>query len=199
VTAPVATATSHTIRQGVTIDTTLTNQLNGTAAGPITVRVSNPMYGYDGQLVLIPQGATILGWVTPVGSVYDSRLTVAFHLLQMPPPDGRSYSLDQFKGLNQIGEVGLRDKVNNHYVEKFGMAAAIGFITAVPQALSNAAQRRSNTNIVLGGIGDQSSQLSQQMFQQTVNRPPDLVQRAGDRVKVHVANDIVLPAWGRTR
>ena len=196
-TMPVAQATSNTIQEGYTIDTMLMNQINGSSAGPIRVRVTQPIPGYDGRLTLIPQGATIIGWVTPVGSVYDSRLTVAFHKLQMPPPDGRSYSLDQFKGLNQIGEVGLRDKVNNHYVEKFGMAAAIGFITAIPQAITNASQsRNSNTSIMLGGGMGGSAQLSQQMFQQAINRPPDLVQRPGDRVKVHVANDITLPAWG---
>jgi len=32
-------------------------------------------------------------------------------------PDGYSISLDQFKGLNQIGETALRDKVNNHYLK----------------------------------------------------------------------------------
>jgi type IV secretory pathway VirB10-like protein len=30
-------------------------------------------------------------------------------------PDGYSVDLDQFHGLDQIGEEGLKDKVNNHY------------------------------------------------------------------------------------
>ena len=31
-------------------------------------------------------------------------------------PDGRTYRLDQFMGLNQIGDAGLRDHVNQHYL-----------------------------------------------------------------------------------
>ena len=41
-----------------------------------------------------------------------------FHRVTMP--DGYSVSLDQFKGLNQVGETGLRDQVNHHYAQIFG-------------------------------------------------------------------------------
>jgi len=41
-------------------------------------------------------------------------------------PDGYSLSLDQFKGLNQTGDAGLRDQVNNHYLRIFGVSLAIG-------------------------------------------------------------------------
>ena len=44
-------------------------------------------------------------------------------------PDGFSISLDQFKGLNQIGETALQDKVNNHYLRIFGMSVALGLIS----------------------------------------------------------------------
>ena len=40
-------------------------------------------------------------------------LALVFHRLIMP--DGFSVSLDQFHGLNQIGETGLTDLVNHHY------------------------------------------------------------------------------------
>ena len=52
---------------------------------------------------------------------------MAFHRLIMP--DGFSVSLDQFKGLNQIGETALRDKVNNHYLRIFGLSVALGLIS----------------------------------------------------------------------
>ena len=34
----------------------------------------------------------------------ETRLAVAFHRLVLP--DGRTYALDQFMGLNQIGDAG---------------------------------------------------------------------------------------------
>ena len=53
-------------------------------------------------------------------------------------PDGRTYSLDQFPGLNQIGDAGLRDQVNHHYWSTFGAAGAVGLISGLTQWLGSA-------------------------------------------------------------
>ena len=66
----------------------------------------------------------------------ETRLAVAFHRLLMP--DGRTYRLDQFIGLNQIGDAGLRDQVNHHYLSTFGAAAAVGLISGLSQYLGSA-------------------------------------------------------------
>ena len=52
-------------------------------------------------------------------------------------PDGRTYRLDEFNGLNQIGDAGLRDRVNHHYLATFGAAAAVGLISGLAQYLGN--------------------------------------------------------------
>ncbi|MGB6476992.1 MAG: TrbI/VirB10 family protein [Candidatus Sulfotelmatobacter sp.] len=48
-------------------------------------------------------------------------------------PDGYSVDLDQFQGLDQIGEQGLKDKVNNHYLQIFGTSIALGVIAGAGQ------------------------------------------------------------------
>ena len=40
---------------------------------------------------------------------------MAFH--RMILPDGYSVSLDKFQGLDVVGQAGLRDLVNHHYVQ----------------------------------------------------------------------------------
>ena len=92
--------------------------------------------------MLIPAGARILGETKPVQAFGETRLAVSFHRLLMP--DGRTYRLDQFLGLNQIGDAGLRDKVNQHYLSTFGAAAAVGLISGLSQYLGSAGlgQRR---------------------------------------------------------
>ena len=52
------------------------------------------------------------------------RMAMVFHRLIMP--DGYSVDLDQFHGLDEIGEEGLKDKVSNHYFEVFGASIALG-------------------------------------------------------------------------
>lgn len=194
--APVATLTPTTLQAGHIIETVLANRLNSTAAGPAIVRVRVPVYGYDGSVLLIPQGATILGMASPVGSLYDSRMTVAFHQLQMPPPDGRVYSLDQFKGLSVIGDIGLRDQVNNHYLSIFGASAAVGLVTGAAQ-WATAGRSGGNNNVVLGGFGQEWQQTANIVLQRFINRPPDLVERPGDRVSVYVTQNLELPPWGK--
>ena len=110
----------------------LINRLNGTFAGPVDCLVTNDIYSHDGQHVLIPAGTKVLGEARKVEALGQLRLAVSFHRLIMP--DGFSVSLDQFTGLNQIGETALRDKVNNHYLQIFGASLAIGILGGVAEA-----------------------------------------------------------------
>ena len=70
--------------------------------------VTNPLYSQTGRHVLVPSGARILGQTQQVEGLGDTRLAVGFHRIVMP--DGATVALDQFKGLNQIGDAGLTDR-----------------------------------------------------------------------------------------
>jgi type IV secretion system protein TrbI len=117
----------YLIYEGSVLDTVLMNRLDGDAVGPIKVLVSNPMYSHDHQHIIIPDGTVVLGEAKKIGAAgfgQQRRMAVVFHRLIMP--DGYSVDLDQFHGLDQIGEEGLKDKVNNHYLEIFGTSIAFG-------------------------------------------------------------------------
>ena len=119
----------YVIFEGATLDTVLMNRLDGDAPGPVKVLVSNPFYSHDHQHVLIPDGTVVLGEAKKIGSAgfgQQRRMAVVFHRLIMP--DGFSVDLDQFHGLDQIGEEGLKDRVNNHYLQIFGTSIALGSI-----------------------------------------------------------------------
>ena len=119
----------YLVYEGSVLDTVLMNRLDGDAAGPVKVLVSNPLYSHDHQHVIIPEGTVVLGEAKKIGAAgfgQQRRMAVVFHRLIMP--DGYSVDLDQFHGLDQIGEEGLKDKVNNHYFEIFGASIALGLI-----------------------------------------------------------------------
>jgi len=82
----------------------------------------------------------------PVQTLGETRLAVALHRLLTP--DGSALRLDQFIGLNQIGDAGLRDKVNHHYWSTFGSAAAVGLISGLAQWIGTAG--------LSGGTGDRT-------------------------------------------
>src|SRR5919108_268684 len=158
--------------------------------------VTNAVYSHSGQHVVIPAGARVLGTTRPVRTLGETRLAVMFHRLLMP--DGRTYRLDQFKGLNQIGDAGLPDKVNHHYLATFGAAAAVGLISGLAQYLGNfglGAGDGDRTVIIAGGVGDAASQATIQVMNRFLNRLPTVTIREGHRVKVYLTSDLELPAY----
>ena len=121
----------HRLLEGTVIEAALVNRLDGTFAGPVQCVVTTPVYAHGRQHVLIPAGSRVLGSASPVTMVGEARLAVRFHRLILP--DGRTHPLTQFQGLNQIGETGLRDRVDRHYWQVFGASLAIGAISGLAQ------------------------------------------------------------------
>lgn len=186
----------HRLLEGTVIDTVLTNRLDGSSESPVNCLVTNPVYSHSGRHVLIPAGARVLGETRPVQGFGEGRLAVAFHRLLMP--DGRTYRLDKFLGLNQIGDAGLRDRVNQHYLSTFGAAAAVGLISGLSQYLGSAGLARGDgdrTIVIAGGVGDATSQATLQVMNRFLNRLPTITIREGHRVKVYLTGDMELPAY----
>ena len=180
--------------EGTVIETVLVNRLDGTFAGPVECLVTTPVYSHDRQSVVIPAGARVLGAASPVQTWGDSRLAVSFHRLVMP--DGRTYSLDRFKGLGQSGDTGLKDSVNRHYLQVFGASLAIG-------ALSGLAQFGTRSTIDSYSFGDSYRQAAGsslaasagRVLDRYLNVLPTITIREGYRIKVYLTNDLQLPPY----
>ena len=102
-------------------------------------------------------------------------------------------------GLNEIGDAGLRDQVNQHYKATFGASAAVGLISGFAQYLSTAAFSYGGgdrTVIIAGNVGDATSQATAQSVNRFLNRLPTVTIREGHRVKVYLTSDLELPPYG---
>jgi type IV secretion system protein VirB10 len=201
-TTPVSTGrivsggSTERLLEGTVIDAVLTNRLDGSAAAPVNCLVTNPVYSHDGEFVVIPAGARVLGATKPVQAFGETRLAVAFNRLVLP--DGSTYRLDQFIGLNDIGDAGLRDQVNQHYRSTFGAAAAVGLITGFAQYLGTGAFNRGNGNtvVIAGGASEATAQATAQTLNRFLNRMPTITIREGHRVKIYLTSDLELPVFG---
>ena len=179
--------------EGTTIDTVLTNRLDGEFAGPVKVMVSNAIYSHDGQHILIPEGSFLLGDTQKVSGFGQKRLAVTFHRLLMP--DGYSVDLDQFHGLDAVGDTGLKDKVNSHYAEIFGASIALGVIAGAAEATTNSGYNETGSDAYRQGIASSLSQSSANVLDRFINIPPSITIREGHRIKVHITQDLLLPAY----
>ena len=185
----------YPLYEGTVFETVLNNRLDGYFSGPISCMLTTDVYSQNGAHVLIPSGSRVLGEVKRVDTFGQQRLAVVFHRLIMP--DGYSVLLDQFKGLNQIGETGLRDKVNNHYVQLFSVSIAIGTIAGLAQSHTNYAGNVTGTQAYEQGVANSLSQTSLHILDRYLNVLPTFTIREGHRIKIYLTQDLMLPAYDK--
>jgi type IV secretory pathway VirB10-like protein len=192
-----ATGQPYLVYEGSILDTVLMNRLDGDAPGPVKVLVSNPLYSHDHQQVLIPDGSVVLGEAKKIGATgfgQQRRMAVVFHRLIMP--DGYSVDLDQFDGLDQIGEQGLKDKVNNHYLQIFGTSIALGVIAGAGEITQGGGTiSTSGSQAFATGASGSVSQSATTILDRFIQIPPTITIREGHRVKVYFTQDMLLPAY----
>lgn len=191
----VSSGKDYTIFEGTLLEAVLVTRLDGDFSGPVTCMLTNDVYSQDRQHLLIPAGSKLLGETKHVDAFGQRRLAVSFHRLIMP--DGYSLDLDRFQGLNQIGETGLKDKVNNHYLQIFGASIAIGTIAGFAQAGTqvNAAGLQSSTDAYRQGVATSLSQSSLHVLDRFLNILPTITIREGHRVKVYLTQDLLVPDY----
>jgi len=184
---------NYVIFEGTILETVLLNRLDGQFTGSVECLVTNDIYSHDRQHLLIPSGTKVLGEAKRVDTFGQTRLAVAFHRLIMP--DGYSVSLDQFKGMNQIGDTGLRDQVNNHYLRIFGASLALGALGGISEASSGGLLTQSGTQRIQQGIGENLGQTSQRILDKFLNVLPTITIREGHRVKIYLSGDLAVPDY----
>jgi type IV secretion system protein VirB10 len=183
----------YRLMEDTIIETVLVNRLSGAAVGPVISMVTTDVYSGSGFHLLIPKGTRLLGRVTAVASLNQERLFVAFHRAIMP--DGYSVSLDRFQGLDVVGQTGLRDLVNHHYVQIFGAAIALAAVSAAAQVGNNGGSYGtydwgvSMRNGVSQGLG----QSAQRVMERFLNVLPTFTIRERAIVKIMLSNDLKLP------
>jgi type IV secretion system protein VirB10 len=191
-TAVASTDRRERVTEGTVIETVLINRLDGTFAGPATCLVTTPVYSQDRQRIVIPAGARVLGRAAPVQSWGDSRLAVSFHRLVMP--DGQTVTLDQFTGLDQIGDTGLKDQVNRHYLQVFGASVAIGALSGLAQVGTTAGFAPSNfENEYRQAAGASLAASAGRVLDRYLNVLPTITIREGYRIKVYLTGDLDIP------
>ena len=180
------------IYEGEFLECVLVTQLRGDFPGPANAMVAVDMWSRDRQRIVIPRGSRVLGTASAVSQWGQARLGVVFHRLIFP--DGQYVSLDQFTGLNQVGETGLKDQVNNHYKSVFGAAAAVGLLSGL--TVQNTSVYGPAGERIRAGAGANLAQQGMAITERFLNRLPTVTIRAGHRVRVYFTSDVLVPRGG---
>ena len=193
-----ASGKDYVVFEGTVLETVLVTRLNGDFSGPVICMLTNNIYSHDGLRLLIPAGTKVLGETKRVEGFGQTRLAVAFHRLIMP--DGYAVDLDQFHGLNQIGETGLKDQINHHYLQIFGASIAVGALGGLAQAGTNTSSLglpQTTTDAYRQGVATSFAQSSTHILDRFLNLLPTITIREGHRVKVYLTQDLLVPDYAQ--
>ncbi|MGB9492426.1 MAG: TrbI/VirB10 family protein, partial [Terriglobales bacterium] len=95
-----------------------------------------------------------------------------------------------------IGEQGLKDKVNNHYLEIFGASIALGVVAGASEVTQGGGTiSTSGSQALTNGTAASVSQSATGILDRFLQIPPTITIREGHRVRVYFTQDMLLPAY----
>jgi type IV secretion system protein VirB10 len=185
----------HEVKAGSVIAAAMVTGLNSDLPGLAIAQVTEPVFDHrSGRIVLIPQGARLIGKYDSQVGYGQTRVLVVWTRLIFP--SGRSVELGAMTGADATGAAGLSDQVDAHLPR---LARAIGLSTLISIGASAAqnSQARGSDNLILqdaaGGVAGQASQTGQRLVDRDLQRAPTLRIRPGYPVRVMVDKDLILP------
>lgn len=192
----VAPISPNSLLAGSVIGASLITGLNSDLPGMVTAQVTQNVFDtVTGNILLVPQGARLIGKYDSVVAFGQRRALVIWQRLILP--DGSSVRLDNMLATDAAGYAGLTDKVDFHtwtLLKGVAIATLLGAGSELSisgesdlvQAIRESAQ--SNT----ARAGDQ-------ITQRNLDIQPTITIRPGAPVRVLVTRDLVLAPWaGRT-
>ncbi|MDN5005509.1 TrbI/VirB10 family protein [Bradyrhizobium sp. GCM10027634] len=190
-------ASPNIVQAGTIIPGALITGIRSDLPGQITAQVTeNVSDSPTGRLLLIPQGARLIGVYDSQVAFGQSRVLLVWTRLIMP--NGRSIVLERLPGADAAGYSGLEDEVDNHWGELF-KAAALSTLLAVGTELGAGSDTNSNDSAIIQalrhGAGDSLNQTGQQVVRRSLNIQPTLTIRPGFPIRVIVNRDLVLEPY----
>lgn len=185
----------YRVFEGTVFEGVVTNYADGGHAGPLLVMLTTDYYSHDHQQLLFPQGTRLIGNIEAVSSEQQRKMFVVFH--RAITPDGFSVSLDRFVGLDPLGTTGLASHVNHGYLPAFAAAAAIGGIGGLAQIGNGGVGVYGGdpSAAIRNGITAQTGQEAEQILNHFLNRLPVITLKNGERARVYIARDILVPSY----
>ncbi|MCW6531296.1 conjugal transfer protein TrbI [Sphingomonas sp. MMSM20] len=182
----------NSVLAGSVIAASLITGLSSDLPGMVTAQVTQNVFDtVTGRILLVPQGARLIGKYDSVVAFGQRRALVIWQRLILP--DGSSVRLDNMPAADPSGYAGLADKVDFHtwtLLKGVGIATLLGVGSELSisgesdlvQAIRESAQ--SNT----ARAGDQ-------ITQRNLDIQPTITIRPGAPVRVLVTRDLILAPW----
>jgi type IV secretion system protein VirB10 len=170
--------------KGAFIDCTLETAIDSTLPGMTTCVTATDTFGVDGKVVLLERGSKLVGETR--GEVQNGAARVFVLWTEARTPTGVLVPLDS-PGTDELGRAGLPGEVNRHFWDRFGAAMLISVIDGAVQAAVQSSARGGGA-IIYNPSTSQNALTD--VLKGTINIPPTVVKRQGERIQILVARDL---------
>ena len=186
-------ASKSVLQAGAVIPAALLTGLRSDLPGQITAQVTEAVYDSStGKILLIPQGARLIGQYDAQVSFGQSRALLVWNRIVMP--NGRSVVLERQPGADPQGYAGLEDQVDNHWGSLF-KAALLSTILSVGSEAGASNNQNSLVDSIRRGSSDSISQTGRQVVGRSLQVQPTITVRPGFPVRVIVTRDLVIEPY----
>jgi type IV secretion system protein TrbI len=187
-------ASKYILQAGAVIPAALITGLRSDLPGQVTAQVTEDVHDSPtGKLLLIPQGARLVGQYDAQIAFGQTRALLVWNRLIMP--NGRSIVLERQPGADTEGYAGLEDEVDNHW----GMLFKAAILSTLLSVGSEAGTSNSENNLaqaIRQGASQSFSQVGEQVVGRSLNIQPTITIRPGFPVRVMVTHDLILEPYG---
>ncbi len=179
---------SKTIIQGTMIGATLENAINSSLPGNVIATVNEPVWSFDGAEVLIQPGSRVFGSYSSDVELGQGRILVRWS--RIVTPEGQSVQISAFGGDEQ-GRSGVTGRVNTRFAARFGGAALISVIGAVPTLVAEELNDDSEVaQDTAENIADNFNFTTSAILNEYATLPPIISVEPGAQVSILVDRDL---------
>jgi type IV secretion system protein VirB10 len=178
---------THTVMQGTLIEAALETAISTDLAGNVSAIVSHDVWSFDMSRVLIPRGSRLFGRYDSEVDAGQRRVLIAWD--RLVTTDGQSASLAAY-GTDRIGRSGLPGTVRNHFLQRFGTAALISLIGAVPTLAADKYAANEVASDTAENVGTDLGEAVNTVMADYLSIPPTISVNQGAVVMIRVDADL---------
>lgn len=185
-------ASPNLLSAGSVIAASLITGLRSDLPGLVTAQVTERVFdSATGTIVLIPQGARLIGSYDSVIAFGQRRALIVWQRIILP--DGSSLRIDNVPATDPSGYAGLQDKVDLHTWQLL-KGVALSTLLGVGSELALSGQGDLVQAIRLS-TQDTVSRAGDQITSRNLGTQPTITIRPGSPVRLVVHKDLVLAPW----
>ena len=188
----VAPASPNCLLAGSVIAASLITGLNSDMPGMVTAQVTQNVFDtVTGTILLVPQGARLIGKYDSVVAFGQRRALVVWQRLILP--DGSSIRLDNMPATDAAGYSGLSDGVDFHSWTLL-KGVAIATMLGVGSELSISGES-DLVEAIRESAQSNTARAGDQITQRNLDIPPTITIQPGAQVRLLVTRDLILAPW----